>query len=201
MSKTTWADVEPGDIVTMPNGKPYALVKIKPKGKRAKITLADLKTGRNFPGEVKLTDKVKRSKIAEPLHDKSGAQQRWAKPAEAEPKHGKGLAPGDASVTKPPAKPGVDDWDTTRTRAEKKLEALLGARLVAEGDEAIGYYVPPVDITTIAAHMALCHPNTYDAAKDEATMLAGHAHEHKMVLEGTAKLGVNHWHTETRPKA
>lgn len=198
MAKTTWADAAKGDDVVI-DGKTYRVCKAKPKGKRVAVTLE--RAGREFKSEVRAKDRVKL--VREPLHDREGRQNRWATEREAAkgPKRRKGLALGDAAQTEPPVPPSGDPWETPRDRIEKKLDKILGAHLVAEGDDAVGYYVPPVDVTTIASHMALMHPNTYDAAKDEATMLAGHAHEHRMVLDGKAKLGVNHWHTETRPEA
>lgn len=196
MAKSTWADASKGDDVVI-NEKTYRVRKAKLKGKTVAVTLE--RAGRTFKSEVRAKDRVKLV-TAPPLHDANGRQTRWAKKGE-EPPRRTGIESGDPSVTKPPEKPSGDPWETPRDRIEKKLDAILGARLVAEGDDLVGYYVPPVDVTTIAAHMALCHPNTYDAEKDEATMLAGHEHAHKMALQGTAKLDVNHWHTKTRPGA
>jgi hypothetical protein len=76
--------------------------------------------------------------------------------------------------------------------------------LVAEtDDEAAGYYVPPVDVTTIAAHLAIFH-----AAADEPRRGSAHARRRRharaprrraRAAGNGAALAVNHWHTKTRP--
>lgn len=196
MAKTTWAEIAKGDVVEL-NGKPWTVAKIKPKGKAVKVTVTDGR--RQATSEVPAKGKVK---LATPVRENVGAsgsaQRRWAKPAELKQQ---GLAPGDPEQTKPSKKAKGDAWQgPPATKGERHVEKVLGAVLAGETIDGANWYVPPPDVTTIAAHMALFHPNTYDAAKDEATMLDGHNHEHKMVLEGTARLGVNHWHTEQRPK-
>lgn len=199
MPKIPWADVKVGDRLDLPNGD-WTVSKIKTKGKRTKVTVTDGR--RAHAAEVKSRDLVKRKKPA-PLHV-NGEQQRWATDAEAKKKRGIDFSKLAAELEQPvapPEPPSGDAWGKPRDRVERMLDTVLDARLVAEGDPATGYYVPPVDVTTIAAHLALMHPNVYDPAKDEAAMLAGHEHEHKMVLEGRAKLDKNHWHTATRPVA
>lgn len=188
---STWADAKKGDDVVI-NGKTFRVRKVKIKGKAVKVTIE--RSGREFTSEVKAKAKVQI--VTTPLHDAKGGQNRWATKSELK---AAGLAPGNPDLVKPPEKATGSPWETPADRVEKKLDQLLGARLVAEGNEKDGYYVPPVDASTIASHMALMHPNTYDPAKDEATMLAGHEHEHKMVLAGKARLGVVHWHTKNRP--
>ena len=195
MTKTTWADVSVGDRVEL-GGRDWTVTKAKRKGKTVKVTVAS--GMRTASSEVKAKATVKRGQ-PEPLHEPRGLtrQRRWAEPEEAA---AKGLAPGDPSLTKPPAKAKGDPWETQADRTERKLGEILGAHLVAESkDEAAGYYVPPVDVTTIASHLALFHPNDYDPEKDEATMLAGHEHAHRMAREGRKPLDVNHWHSKTRP--
>jgi hypothetical protein len=196
MAKTTWADIAAGDRVEL-GGRDWRVAKIKRKGKTVKVTVESGK--RVASSKVRATDPVKRAK-PEPLHEPRGmkAQRRWAEPDEAK---AAGLVPGDPTVTKRPAKPSADPWETPRDGVEKRLDAILGATLVAEGDETVGYYVPPVDVTTIASHLALFHPNDYDPEKDEAAMLAGHEHAHTMAREGRKPLDVNHWHSKTRPAA
>lgn len=187
MSKTTWAEIAKGDHVEL-NGKTWHVAKIKTKGKLVKVTVRDERR-REATTELPAKNKVKRA--ADPLHERDGEgnrQRRWAKPAEVEPPR-----------RKPPTKPTGSAWSKPEGKAERHVEKVLGAVLAGETIDGANWYVPPPDVTTIAAHMALFHPNTYDAAKDEATMLAGHNHEHRMVTEGTARLGVNHWHTEQRP--
>ena len=196
MAHLLWSDIVKGDHVEL-NGKVWLVAKIKVGGKRAKVTVERGSMRRS--AEVKARDAVVKVKPeAAPLRTAGNAQARWATKAESAERQG--LPPGDASVTKPPAKPSGDPWETPRDRVERKLDAILGAVLVAEGGPE-GYYVPPVDVTTIASHLALMHPNIYDPAKDEATMLAGHEHEHKAAREGRLKLDVNHWHTKSRPEA
>jgi hypothetical protein len=206
MSKTRWAHVTKGDRVEL-GGKPWTVTRAKAKGKSVKITVTDGK--REASSEVRAADKVKLVK-AEPLRRPAmgGSQQaRWATEREREKRDAKAaanLAPirrGDPSLTSPPEAPGDDAWTTPRGKAEKVFERVLGARLVGEAtDVDKGYYVPPVDVTTVASHMALFHPNAYDAMKDEPTMLRSHTELHKAVDKGEMRLDLNHWHTETRPK-
>jgi hypothetical protein len=191
---TKAAKLTPGDRVIVA-GREYRVEKAKPKGDRVKLTLSH--SGQAFASKVPAGDRF--DLIVEKLHDKSGAQQRWAKPAELA-EHGRArLGRGDPEVTKPP-KPAIGDpWETPADRVERKLDQILGARLVAEGAEAVGYYVPPVDVSTVASHLALFHgvdPSEYGI--DD--MLDLHKTQHAEALNGTA-LKVNHWHTETRPGA
>jgi hypothetical protein len=197
MPKTTWAKIAKGDRVELA-GRVWTVEKIKPKGKLVKVSVRS--GAKTAASEVPAKGKVKLAPLHEPVAGTSGkAQTRWAT---REEHAAQGIGPGDPTLTKPPAKPGPDVWETPQGRVERKLDELLSARLVGEAtDTDAGYYVPPVDVTTVASHMALFHPNAYDAAKDEATMLAGHEHEHRMAREGKKRLDLNHWHTPTRPKA
>jgi len=193
-----WAKIEKGMRVEL-GGRTYTVEKVKPKGKRAKVTVA--LGGSTYTSEVKLKDVVtiarkpepkKKSKRREPLHDERGAQARWATEKEAR----RGLPPGDPAVTEPPAPAEGGLWDTPATKAEKKLDRILGARLVGESlDEGAGYYVPPVDLTTVAAHWMIFHNGDDWETEGEATLLLRHKLEH----EDGAPLKVNHWHTEERP--
>lgn len=188
-----WSKVSKGDRVEL-RGREYEVVKIKPKGEHAKVTVRG--GGSVFESKVRLADKV--TIVADPLHGKDGAQRRWAKPREVKNNEPKGLPPGDPSVRKPPAKPSGDPWETRRDKVERRLDDLLGARLVGEStDESSGYYVPPVDVSTVAAHLVLFH-GTDVSAFGVDDMLELHDNEHASALKGHA-LKVNHWHTETRP--
>lgn len=202
MKKPTWANVAKGDLVEL-GGREWTVARIKPKGKKAKVVVEH--RGREAESVVKLSDRVVLVKPKKgPLHEKvtptSSAQARWAKKSEAALPEPRGLPRGDASVTKPPAKPRGDVWDRPADRIEKKLDDLLSARLVGEStDESAGYYVPPVSVATVAAHLALFHGGIPDAAEsDEGRMLAAHTAQHAAVNRG-APLAVNHWHTATRP--
>lgn len=200
--KTTWADVKKGDTVELA-GKPFRVVKMKAKGRKAKVTV-DRGNGREYSSLVKLADRVAitaRKGDRGPLYDGNGTAQRWATKREArevltEPK---GLPSGDSSITKPPKKATGDPWETQADRIEKRLDDLLQARLVGEThDENAGYYVPPVDASTVAAHLALFHGGIQAACEDEGAMLAAHAAQHDEAKRGIP-LAVNHWHTAKRP--
>lgn len=183
-----WKSVRRGDHVEL-KGKDYEVTRIKTKGKRAKVTVVG--AAGEFSAEVKLSDKVRRSE----LHDEVGAQRRWATEREAKSTR---MPRGDAEVTKPPAKRYDLPWDTPRDKVERRLDTILGARLVGEtDDESSGYYVPPVDVSTVAAHVALFH----DADPSEHgidDLMQIHDDQHAAALNG-APLHVNHWHTEQRP--
>lgn len=205
MSKKTWADVKKGDVVEL-GGREWSVVKIKPKGKKATVVVEY--KGRSARSEVKLSEKVSIVKKPAagkrgPLRDAGNAQARWATKREAEKVLGTGsLPPGDSTMTKPPAAPGSDVWDRPSDKIERKLDELLGARLVGEStDESAGYYVPPVDVSTVASHLALFHGGIPDAVHDdEGRMLAAHTAQHEAAATGAGVLAVNHWHTKTRPE-
>lgn len=204
MSK--WRDVQKHDVVEMA-GREYRVVKIKAGKKKADV-MVEYK-GRYVSSVVKLADKVKVAKKGDgtkrgPLTDESGTARRWATKREAEEVLGKGgatLPSGDSTKTKPPKKPGSDPWETPANRIERKLDDLLNARLVGEStDESAGYYVPPVDVSTVASHLALFHGGIPERCEDEASMLKAHESQHAEALKGSP-LAVNHWHTATRPKS
>lgn len=202
-TKTTWAKIEKGATVEL-NGRPYLVEKIKRDGKRATIKISH--KGRASKGEVRLKDPVvlstaspasKRGHVA----DEHGTMQRWAKKSELAEAMGRGLPPGDPSKRKPPEKPKGDLWETPVGRVERKLDALLGARLVGVAtDENAGYYVPPVDASTVAAHLALFHCGIPEACDDdESKMLRAHDAQHAAALKGEGILSSQHWHSERRP--
>lgn len=204
MSKTTWADVKKHDVVEL-GGREYRVVKIKPKGKKAAVMVET--KGRYAESKVKLAERVVIVKKGDgtkrgPLHDENGQARRWATKKEAKLDEPRGLPAGDSSVTAPPTKAKHGDpWETQADRIEKTLGDLLSAKLVGiSTDEDSGYYVPPVNATTIAAHLALFHGGIPAACEDdEKRMLAAHESQHAEALRG-APLAVNHWHTPTRPK-
>ena len=202
-TKTTWAKIEKGAVVEL-NGRPYLVEKIKPGKKTAEVKLSH--KGRVSKGEVRLKDPVILSTASPtskrgPLHDGRGEQARWATERELKGAMGRGLPAGDPTKTKPPEKPKGDLWETPVGRIERKLDAILGARLVGEAtDENAGYYVPPVDSSTVAAHLALFHGGIPEACDDdESKMLAAHDAQHAAALKGEGVLQTNHWHSEKRP--
>lgn len=203
MTKKTWADVRKLDVVRL-GGREWTVAKIKAKGKKATVTV---ELGRRSASSVvKLSDVVKvtgRAKVAPSgVADAGATQQRWAKKSElaAVMDSPKGLPAGDSAATKPPEKATGGVWDRPSDRVEKMLEKMLGATLVGEAkDEAQGYYVPPVDVSTVAAHLALFHGGIPERAEDEAAMLAVHTAQHAAAAKGEGVLAVNHWHTAKRP--
>jgi len=202
-TKTTWAKIEKGATVEL-NGRPYLVEKIKPGKKTAEVKLSY--KGRASKGEVRLKDPVVLSTASPtskrgPLHDERGTMQRWATKAELKEAMGRGLPAGDPTKTRPPEKPKGDPWETQSDRLEKKLDQILGARLVGVStDENAGYYVPPVDASTVAAHLALFHGGIPEACDDdESKMLGAHDAQHAAALKGEGILQTNHWHTEKRP--
>lgn len=202
--KSTWADVKKYDVVEL-GGREWRVIKIKAGKKKAEVTV-DYK-GRIAESTVKLADRVRIAKKGDgtkrgPLHDETNAQRRWATKRELEDSLGKGLPAGDPSVTKPPTKAKHGDpWESQTDRIEKSLNDLLSARLVGiSTDEDSGYYVPPVNVTTVASHLALFHGGIPAACEDdEKRMLSAHESQHAEALRGMP-LAVNHWHTPTRPK-
>ena len=201
--KATWADVEKGDRVEL-GGRTWDVVKAKTRGKKTRVVVEY--KGRRAETTLKASERVMIAKKGEgtkrgPLYDESGTAQRWATKREArevlpEPK---GLPPGDPAQTKPPKKADGDPWETQADRIEKRLDDLLQARLVGETrDENAGYYVPPVDASTVAAHLTLFHGGIPAACEGEGAMLAAHTAQHDEVKRGIP-LAVNHWHTAKRP--
>lgn len=199
-TKTTWANIEKGATVEL-NGRPYLVEKIKRDGRRATIKISH--KGRASKGEVRLKDPVVLSSASPtpkrgPLMDDAGTMQHWA----TEKEHRAALPTGNPKVTKPPEKARGALWDIPVGKAERKLDAILGARLVGVStDEKAGYYVPPVDASTVAAHLAVFHGGIPEACDDdEAKMLRAHDAQHAAALKGEGILQTNHWHTEKRPR-
>jgi len=201
----TWADVRKGQSVELA-GRTWVVAKIKADGKRAKVTVEH--KGREAKSVVKLKDAVtivasapvaptsKRGPVS-----KDGAQQRWATKKELREAMETPLAAGDHSQRTPPKKATGDPWETQADRVEKKLDEILGARLIAISKDESGYYVPPVDSSTVAAHLALMHGGIPEACDDdEAKMLRAHEAQHAAALKGEGVLQSNHWHEERRPK-
>lgn len=198
MSK--WADVEKGDVVEL-IGKQFTVVKIKPKGKKARVKITR-GNGRDYSDEVKLGDKVrivKRAADVDPVQNRDGSQRRWAKPAELAAALGPALKPGDPERVKPPEKAKGGKWKAPEGEVEKRLSSLLEARLVGESkNEAEGYYVPPAKVDTVASHLALFH--AYDMSDaDDTALIRVHDAQHAEAASRGVPLAVNHWHTEIRP--
>lgn len=200
---STWKNVEKGNVVEL-SGREWTVVKIKRDGKRAKVTVEH--RGRTASSTVKLADKVRIVSTAAPagkrgpLYDASGTAQRWATKKEAR-EVTETISAGDPAQTTPPAPATGSPWGSVvADRIEERLNRLLQARLVGETkDEAAGYYVPPVDVTTVAAHMAIYHGGIPTACDDEGKMLRAHEAQHAAAAKGEGILAVNHWHTERRP--
>lgn len=194
---STWGDVSKGDTVVL-RGRPYRVEKIKASGKRARVTVTA--NGGAFTSDVRLKDDVE----IRPLRDERGAQTRWAKKHEVDAEIGP-VPKGDPEATSPPRKPSADSWESRRDRVERRLEEVLGAHLVGEATgESVGYYVPPVDVTTVAAHWMIFHHGDEWVEAAPADLLSMHWVEHLAVEAGGDDgkgLKVNHWHTETRPEA
>lgn len=196
MSK--WSKVAKGDHVEL-RGRVYEVLKIKTKGASAKVTVRG--AGSVFESKVALADKV--TLVADPLRDKGGAQTRWAKPGEGEDL-APTLPPGDAAAVTRPAKPSADPWETKRDEVERRLDDILGAHLVGESiDEAVGYYVPPVDAATVEAHLVLFHGAQLSDWDENSDLVQSHESWHAGHLEDPEgqPLKVNHWHTKARPRA
>ena len=173
-----WSQVRPGELVEL-SGRVWTVERVKPKGKVLRVTV---RSGPHVAGaKVDPAGKVRIAERPAP-HRQARAPQR-KKPR--------------ASATRPKPAHG-DPWETQQDRVERKLDQILGARLVGEStDGGSSYYVPPVDVQTIRAHMMVFHG---DPARDatEVQLLERHEAEHKASASGAA-LAVAHWHTEKRP--
>lgn len=201
---STWADVTKGSRVEL-KGREYTVAKIKTKGKRTRVTVVG--SAGKFEAEVKTKDTVTIVTARDKRRDSAG----WYKPTKAERKaaeaeQSKGLPTGDPTVTKPPVKTkGGDPWESRRDKVERMLDDVLSAHLVGEAtDENVGYYVPPVDVSTVTAHLVLFHgeqPSDWDDVMQGAALLERHAALHDQHLDDPEgqPLKVNHWHTKERP--
>jgi hypothetical protein len=191
--KTTWGDVKKGDSVEL-RGHEYRVVKSKRKGKKVRVMVE--RRGGYVEATLAATERVKIVKPPKLIDKTTGAQTRWATEAERKAALGK----GDPKRTKPPAPAAGDPWETPAGRIERKLDEILSARLVGETkDESAGYYVPPVDVSTVASHLAIFHGGIPSAAENEIAMLEVHDAQHAEAAKRGLALAVNHWHTERRP--
>jgi hypothetical protein len=187
---TAWREVAKGDAVML-KGKRYVVTKHKRDGKRINVEVV------GGAGKFRTTVKAKAEVKLAPIETKP--RERWATKKEAKAAL-RAVPAGDAEATRPKPRGKIGNpWETPADKIERKLDTILGAHLVGESlDEGAGYYVPPVDVTTIAAHVALFHgvdPHEYGV--DD--LLELHREQHLSALNGVA-LHVNHWHTKTRPE-
>lgn len=193
MPKKQWSEIRKGDRVEL-GGKTWDVLRAKTKGKKVEVTVESGK--QRASSVVKAKDIVKVPKPGK-LHGPAGEQTRWATKSE----HDKALDPkleaGNPKITAPPEPTSGDPWETPRDRIEAKLDDLLSARLVAETpDTAAGYYVPPIDVSTVAAHLRAFHGVKPGDFADEKVMLEVHREAHK----AGGPFDVNHWHTKDRPE-
>lgn len=180
MSKTKWSKVKRGQSVEL-GGRTWLVEKIKPKGKRG-MKVAVRSGARAAQSVVDADEKVR--------------------VVEAPPVKGDAKRPAKQAAHKPPKPAHGDPWETQQDRIEKKLDKILGARLMGEAtDVDAGYYVPPCDETNVAAHLAIFHGGIPEELreKSEAVMLGEHARAHLAALEHGERFAVHHWHTEKRP--
>ena len=178
--KKPWSKIRKGDVLDL-GGREWTVEKIKPGKKKAEVKIRH--KSNVVRDTVKLADKVR---IAE----------RSAPPA---PRKAEKPAPPKKMPKKPPQPAHGDPWETQQDRIEKKLDEILGAKLVGEStDGERTYYVPPVDVTTVASHLLIFHGGV-DPHEDGAGMLKRHAAEHEAAEHGETTLTMPHWHTEQRP--
>ena len=212
-----WRDVEAGSVVRLKGGD-WRVDRVKVKGKRARVRVSG-RAG-TFERDLKAKDRVElvmraRRKgesvfapLAEryadpgpgPLRDERGAQRRWATDEEAKRDAPPSLGlPGGRHGAKPQPETGKGPrWDAPATDpAGRAVEGILGARLVAETpDEPAGYFVPPVDVTTVRAHLLTFHGMPgHEQPLDEARALEVHRRMH----DDGEVAPVNHWHSKRRP--
>lgn len=197
MTKKAWGKVKPGTVVEL-GGREWTVDKVKPKGSgRVKVTVS--RGGHSATDVLKADAKVR---IVFDEHTQLGATrdrngvQRYPDGSKVKPKPKK-----RKPAPRTPPKPATGDpWETQQDRIEKKLNQILGARLIGEAtDVDAGYYVPEMDVTTIAAHMTIFHNGAPDWAVTEDDMLIAHAREHVHAEQGQHDLKINHWHTRQRP--
>lgn len=174
MTRRKWGKVAAGDVVEL-KGEPWRVTKAKRKGDRLRVTVE--RGGLSFTRELDASAKVElvrragdsvfaslaKQAKAGPLHDKSGAMTRWAEPDEVTPP-GKG-----------------DRWgEPASDPAGQLVERVLGGRLVAATRDGERWAVPPVELTTVRAHLAIFHgiPGN-EQPLDEARCLALHRELHE----------------------
>jgi len=177
--KKKWGKVERGEVVEL-GGREWTVEKTKLKGKKLRVTVRS--GSHRAESKVDPADKVT---IAEARSTKPPARSKKPKPP----------------PTSPPKPATGDPWETQQDRIERKLGQILGARLVGEStDTDAGYYVPNVDVTTVAAHLAIFHGEVPEQHRsDEAALVGFHAREHIAAEAGDRLFDINHWHTEKRP--
>ena len=223
---TTFGELSKGDRIVM-GGADFEVVKAKLKGKAVKLTVTGKRGTFSSEVKAKATIELapKPGKVA--LDGPKGEQQRWATEKEArqaddwaddssmskaetlarfralspEPSaigHRTSPPPGDPAQTKRPAKADGGPWETRRDKAEEVL-ATIGAHLVGEAtDESAGYYVPPIDVETVAAHLLIFHGVDGTAYASAADALTLHAQHHDDAKTGGI-LQTVHWHSKQRP--
>lgn len=175
MTKKRWSKIRRGDTIVAA-GREWTVEKLKPGKRRIAVRI---RSGKHV-AEQKV-DPDEKITLAEPKQTKP-ARERAPKPQPATP----------------PKPAEGDPWETQQDRLERKLDKILGAHLVGEAtDVDAGWYVPPVDISTVAAHMAIFHGGIPDV--DGGVILDVHGEEHRRALSGERALAVSHWHTEKRP--
>lgn len=197
-----WRDVEAGSVVRMKGGD-WRVDRVKVKGKRARVRVTG--PAGTFERDLTARDRVElvtRAADPGPLRDERGAQRRWATDEEAKREAPPSLGlPGGRHGAKPQPETGKGPrWDAPATDpAGRAVEGILGARLVAETpDEPAGYFVPPVDVTTVRAHLLTFHGMPgHEQPLDEARALEVHRRMH----DDGQVAPVNHWHTKRRPGA
>lgn len=179
--KKPWSKIKKGDALDL-GGRVWTVEKIKPGKKKAEVKIRH--KSNVVRDTVRLDDKVRIAEKPEPPRSRRTAEAAPAKPKK--------------QAKKPPAPAEGDPWETQQDRIEKQL-AVIGARLVGEATDAdAGYYVPDVDVTTVASHLLVFH-GTFDPAEDATQMSNRHALEHEEHLAGKRTFKINHWHTENRP--
>lgn len=200
-----WRKVEVGMSVEL-KGKAYTITTAKTQGKVVTVTVAG--KGGTFTREMRGKDTVNVARKAElvkakpptggKLYDDDGRMRRWATASES---RGVGLEPGDPAITKRPKKAKGGDWVTPTDDAEAVVVAILSGTLHgATGDPARGWYVPPVDPSTIAAHLSIFHELAVDAGTFDELEAIHLRHHEAATTEPFTALAVNHWHTKERPK-
>lgn len=192
-----WRDIKSGEAVLL-KGERYEVTKAKlnKKGTKVRVVLegrrgtfdreVDAKLKVERAGAPATSGKPARKVKGDPLHDETGAQRRWA-------------TQGELEAVLPPEPAEGGKWAKPKGKAEKAITSVLGATLVGEAtDPDVGWYVPPLDPSTIDAHLLLFHEVQPEG--DYKTKAAMHERLHTDAVAGPfAPLHVNHWHTKERP--
>ena len=178
MTRRKWGKVAAGDDVVL-KGEPWRVTKAKRKGDCVRVTVE--RGGLSFTRELDASAKVELvERQREPLHGERGAMTRWAEPDEVTPP-GKG-----------------DRWgEPASDPAGQLVERVLGGRLVAATRDGERWAVPPVELTTMRAHLAIFHgiPGN-EQPLDEARCLALHRELHERADHEPAQ---PHEHTKRSP--